>query len=37
MLEEGVASEDVNEGEESSSHHYFGNNKELFEHTQKKC
>lgn len=34
LLEEGVASEDVNEGDESgSTHNYFGNNKELFEHT----
>lgn len=31
----GIASEDV-EGDESPSHHYFGGNKELFEHTKHK-
>ena len=30
--DEAVASEDV-EGDENSSHHFFGGNKELLEHT----
>lgn len=33
--EEAVASEDV-DADDSNSRHFFGNNKELFEHTQKK-
>lgn len=33
--EEAVASEDV-DGDESSNHHFFGGNKELFELTQSK-
>jgi len=35
LIQEEVASEDV-EGDENSSHHFFGINKELFEHTQAK-